>query len=411
MQRFQCLDELWAFLAQRGLFHIDLELTRMERALEALALAPLPCVIQVLGTNGKGSTSVFLTSLCRAHGLSCGLYTSPHFVSPKERIRAFPEDFTDAAWLEAANKVLAVDCGLTYFEFMTLLALVLMCQSQVQVAVLEAGLGGAHDATTACRRDILCYTPIALDHCQILGDSLAAIASDKAQAMASGQLVFSAPQYPCARTTLMAMAEKRGATLHLVTASERYDGPLGLLGSHQQQNASLALAAFSALAERLGIRPDKAKIQKGLAQAFLPGRLQRLCASAKYPALIVDGAHNPHGLQTMLRSLAAADISPQGLVFACLADKDWLSLVRLLKQSFPHLPVHFPSLQNPRALAAEQLAACWGQVEQATSWIGLSVVETLRRLASEENGPYLLTGSLYLLAEFFAAYPAALEPV
>ena len=405
MQPFQSFADLWTFLEQRGLFHIDLALTRMQRALERLDLAPLACVVQVLGTNGKGSTAAFLSSLCHAHGLRVGLYTSPHFVSPRERIRGFPHDFSEQAWLAAANRVLGVDEGLTYFEFMTLLALVLFEQSQMQVAVLEAGLGGAHDATTACQRRILCYTPIALDHRAVLGDSLAAIASDKAQAMAAGQRVFSVVQYPEARRLLAANAEDKGVELHFVEPGEFAKAKLGLVGCHQKQNATLALAGFHALCAELGVSESTDKICEGLARAFLPGRLQRLAASPHYPALILDGAHNPHGMQTMLQALKEV-AKPRGLVFACLGDKDWKSLVRLLKQHFPKLPVHFPRLHNARALSCETLADFW-QAENS-SLMGLSLASTLQQLACEGDEPYLVTGSLYLLGEFFTAYPTTL---
>ena len=406
MQPFQSFADLWAFLEQRGLFHIDLALTRMQRALERLDLAPIPLLVQVLGTNGKGSTAAFLSSLCHAHGLRVGLYTSPHFVSPRERIRGFPHDFSEQDWLACANRVLGVDEGLTYFEFMTLLALVLFEQSRMQVAVLEAGLGGAHDATTACQRRILCYTPIALDHRAVLGDSLAAIASDKAEAMAAGQRVFSAVQYPEARRILAANAKDKGLELHFVEPGECGQARLGLMGFHQKQNAALALAGFHALCAELGIRESQEKIREGLASAFLPGRLQRLAASPHYPALILDGAHNPHGLQTMLQSLKQAGIRPRGLVFACLGDKDWKSLVRILKQHFPKLAVHFPRLHNTRALDCETLADFW-QAENP-SLIGFSLASTLKQLACEGDEPYLVTGSLYLLGEFFTAYPTTL---
>ena len=410
MQAFGCIEDVWAFLQERGLFHIDLSLGRMHDAIARLGPRKPACVVQVLGTNGKGSTSTFLANLCHAHGLPCGLYTSPHFVSPKERIRGFPCDFDEEAWLEAANNVLAVDQGLTYFEFMTLVALELFCQRQVQVAVLEAGLGGAHDATTATHRDVLCYTPIALDHCALLGPTLTDIALDKAQAMASGHCVVSACQYPAARAVLERIACKRHLDLQILEARCTYEGPLGLCGSHQRNNAALALATFERVCAHIGLEPNPSRIKQGLAEAFLPGRLQRLEGCANYPPLILDGAHNPHGMQTMLRSLDMAGLHPKGLVFSCLGDKDWQNLARLLKQRYPHLDVHLPLIHNERALDPARLSDFWDHGAQAGRLVGLSVEETLKRLACTHDAPYLLTGSLYLLSEFFSAFPHALLP-
>ena len=164
---FSTPADIQRHLDSLGLFHMDMGLGRMRRALAALDLARPPFVVaQVLGTNGKGSTSAFLASLALAHGCRVGLYTSPHFVSPTERIRiGGPEQPICAPWpaenwVEPANQVMAVAPELTYFEFLTVLALLGFAREGVELAVLEAGLGGRHDATTAVAADLLCYAPI-----------------------------------------------------------------------------------------------------------------------------------------------------------------------------------------------------------------------------------------------------------
>ena len=206
-QHFSDFTHIEQHLDSLGLFHMDMGLDRMRHALSALGLVRPPFVtVQVLGTNGKGSTASFLASLCAAHGLRAGLYTSPHFVSPTERIRIDGRPWPQELWAAQANKVMDAAPALTYFEFLTVLALLAFAEERVDVAILEAGLGGSHDATTAVSADVLCFTPIAMDHKDVLGDSLAAIATDKAGAIRSAAPVCSTFQFPQAARAIEAAA-------------------------------------------------------------------------------------------------------------------------------------------------------------------------------------------------------------
>ncbi|MEG6501714.1 bifunctional folylpolyglutamate synthase/ dihydrofolate synthase, partial [Desulfovibrio sp. 1214_IL3152] len=140
---FSDFSQIQRHLDGLGLFHMDMGLDRMRRALSHLGLDRPPFVtVQILGTNGKGSTAAFLSSLCRAHGLRTGLYTSPHFVSPTERIRIDDRPWSQNLWPAQADKIMNAVPELTYFEFLTVLALLAFRQEQLDVAVLEAGLGG-----------------------------------------------------------------------------------------------------------------------------------------------------------------------------------------------------------------------------------------------------------------------------
>ena len=144
-QHFSDFTHIEQHLDSLGLFHMDMGLDRMRHALSALGLVRPPFVtVQVLGTNGKGSTASFLASLCAAHGLRAGLYTSPHFVSPTERIRIDGRPWPQELWAAQANKVMDAAPALTYFEFLTVLALLAFAEERVDVAILEAGLGGSH---------------------------------------------------------------------------------------------------------------------------------------------------------------------------------------------------------------------------------------------------------------------------
>ncbi len=403
-----------------GLFHMDMGLGRMRRALAALDLTRPPFVVaQVLGTNGKGSTSSFLASLALAHGCRVGLYTSPHFVSPTERIRiGGPGDAVCAPWpaedwVEPANQVMAVAPDLTYFEFLTVLALLGFARQGVELAVLEAGLGGKHDATTAVTADLLCYAPIALDHKDILGPTLADIAGDKAAAIRSAAPVCTVAQFPEAAKILDNAARSHNAPLFRagpVTA----DASLGLKGPHQRANAGLALLAWRTLAPMLNKNADDAAAQAlGLSQAFMPGRLQRVPGTDQHPPLLLDGAHNPHGMTALIKALRTEGLQPAGAIFSCLADKDWLPAVQMLKHYLGEAPMFVITLDNHRAATAQDIAAACNSLPPATAQAlpdgpqSLANALALARAlpAASPDRPVLMTGSLYLLSEFFTQHP------
>jgi len=406
-----------------GLFHMDMDLGRMRRALAALDLARPPFVVaQVLGTNGKGSTSAFLASLALAHGCRVGLYTSPHFVGPTERIRiGGPEKpicapWPAEKWVESANQVMAAAPDLTYFEFLTVLALLSFAREGVELAVLEAGLGGKHDATTAVAADLLCYAPIALDHKDIIGPTLADIAADKAAAIRSAAPVCSVTQFPEAAKTLESAARAHNAPTFRATPAPA-GLRLGLNGPHQRINAGLALAAWQQIAPMLHKSTEDVPAQaRGLAQAFMPGRLQRLPGTDTLPPLLLDGAHNPHGMAALIKALRAEGIKPAAAIFSCLADKDWLPAAQMLKHYLGEAPMFVLTLDNHRAATADDIAEACNSLPPATvqalpqgPQALAQALELARALpAVSEARPVLMSGSLYLLSEFFTMYPQGL---
>lgn len=412
---FQNVREVLAHLDGLGLFHMDLSLNRMHNALGALDLTRPPfTVVQILGTNGKGSTAAFLASLCMAHGCKTGLYTSPHFVSPEERIRVDGRPWPGESWTAHANDIMAVAPDLTYFEFLTVLALLLFREERVDVAVLEAGLGGRHDATTAVSADLLCYAPIALDHRDVLGPTLTAIATDKAAAVRGPVPVCTAPQFPEAARCLEEAARAHKAPLFQATPLSAASAPrLGLAGPHQLVNAGLALAAWRHLAPLLNKNADNTAAQtQSLAHAFLPGRLQSVPGAKDHPPLLLDGAHNPHGMRALLRALDASGIRPAGAVFSCLGDKDWRTSALMLKHWLGAAPLFIPAMDNPRAADPREVGRACDSLPPATATVfeGPRALPNALAAARRPEGaapehPVLLTGSLYLLAEFFALFP------
>jgi dihydrofolate synthase/folylpolyglutamate synthase len=400
-----------AWLTAKGLFHMDLALGRMHAALDRLGLArpPFP-TLHVVGTNGKGSTSAFLAALARASGFTAGLYTSPHFLSLRERATVNGEPLPEAAWLSAANRLLplAEELGLTYFEVLTVLSLMLFAGAGVTLAVMEAGLGGRYDAVSVLPHAALCVTPIGLDHTAQLGPTVADIARDKAGAMRPGEPVFSAPQTPEVLAVLTREAAATRADFHgpeaLLPLPEGLT--LAMAGSHQKDNARLALTTWRAMAPRLGVTPDPAAEAAALAAVQVPGRFQRIPGS---PEFILDGAHNAHGLAALARTLAELDLRPAAVIFSCFKDKDVAAMAPLVA-ALTSGPVFIPPIAgfdraaDPAALAAALSAAIGPRAVPVAD-----LASALSRAAAA-GSPVLVCGSLYLLAEFYTTEQAVEKP-
>ena len=398
-KHFTTIDQIWEHLDGLGFFHMDLSLTRMETALSRLGLSRPPFVVaQIVGTNGKGSTSAFLDSLSRAHGCRTGLYTSPHFLSPCERIRIDGVPLQEDLWPGLATEVYAARPDLTYFEFLTVLAILAFARQGVQLAVMEAGLGGAHDATTALASDLTCFAPVAMDHAAILGPTLRDIALDKCGAIRPRVPVVSAPQFPAAEEVLRRQAERLAAPLHIV---EPLPGnmPLGLAGPHQRINAAVALHAWQALAPRLHVTPRPDAVARGLARAFVPGRLQSVPATDQHPPLLLDGAHNAHGMAATVESLRALFPGKKlTILMGVMADKDVEDMLKLLAPIAGQVFTVRP--ESPRAMPAEELAALVNRYGvPAVPCAGVAAGLQAAAEAAGADGAVCALGSLYLVGE------------
>lgn len=411
------------YLDSLGLFHMELTPNRMRAALSGLALTALPhLAVQVVGTNGKGSTAAFLAALLGAHGLPTGLYLSPHFVDVRERILINGRRCDDADWLAAANAVLraTADGGengrLTYFELLTAMAARMFVDQEVEAAVYEAGLGGAGDATTTLCRDLVLFTPIGMDHAHVIGPTLADIARDKAGALVPGGLAVTGPQTPAVMAVLHREAERRGTHLYQAAELAAYNPDshkaflrrektlrtppvkLRLAGPHQAQNASLALAGFSLCADLLGLVPAADAIARALSETFLPGRLHLLRLPGMAAALLLDSAHNPPALIALAAALESLAIAPTALIFTCLVDKD-LAALAPLAAGLTTGPIFVPELPgNTRARPAAEVVAALGEraVAVADPQAALAAVR-------DREGTVVACGSMYLLAALFPA--------
>jgi dihydrofolate synthase/folylpolyglutamate synthase len=404
-------------LALRGGEHAGMRpgLERIETLLEALGNPERRyTLVQVGGTNGKGSVAAMLAAVLKADGRRVGLYTSPHLVSFRERIRvdgeAIAEDDVADGFDAIATLVARVDA--TMFEAATALALDHFAREAVDVAVLEVGLGGRLDATTVGAPAVTALTRIDLDHTEVLGTTLAAIADEKAAIIRSGVAVAAA-QEPQARDVLLARAAAAGVPLLLegreldvrVTARGPEDqtldcaGPgwrleglrLPLLGVFQPSNALVAVA--SALA--LGVR--EAAAREGLARVRWPGRFE--VVRARDRVVVLDGAHNPAGATALAASLAAwFGDTPVTLVFGALRDKDAAGMLAALAPRAARLILTASS--SPRAARPDALRAAV-PAGVAVEVAG-SAVEALSLASREPRTPILcVAGSLSLLGDVF----------
>lgn len=342
-------------------------------------------VIQVAGTNGKTSTSRAIESLLRAHGLRTGLFTSPHLIDFRERVqldgqRVAAEPLA-AAWAELHAPLAIADAELaasgegpiTMFEALAVLAFTVFADEAVDVAIMEAGLGGEWDATNIVDSEIAVFTPIDLDHTALLGSDVATIARTKARIISDGATAVSAAQHPAALAELSAEAERRGARLlvadrdfaltedRLAVGGRQLDirglgghayEPvfLPLFGRHQAENAALASAAVEAFFG--SERPiAQAIIEDGLGTLTSPGRLELI---ARDPAVYVDAAHNPHGAEALARALTESfSFSGLALVVGVLGEKDVDGVLAALGPIADRVVV--TPVDSPRSLDADAL--------------------------------------------------------
>jgi dihydrofolate synthase/folylpolyglutamate synthase len=375
-------------------------LHRVERALEALGHPERACpALHVAGTNGKGSTCAMASAALQAAGLRTGLYTSPHLTAFNERIRVDGRPIGDDELAEVVESLRRAcpwhDAGgpderLTYFEFATVLAFHYLARAGVAAAVIEVGLGGRLDATNVLRPAVTAVARIGLDHTQLLGDTIEAVAREKAGIFKPGvAAVVSAAQPPGALETLRAEAARVGAPFEVAPAG--WAGPLALLGPHQQGNAGLAAAALRAL-RRSGLPIDEAAIAHGLATASWPGRLERM------GRVLLDGAHNPDGAAALAAALAALHPGrPLEIVFGVLADKDHRGMLAALATAARRLHLVAPS--STRARPAAEVAGEAAALGVAADVHG-GLAEALDcALRADPSGPVVVAGSLYLVGE------------
>lgn len=381
--------------------------------------------VQVAGTNGKGSVCAFLEAICVEAGIRVGVTTSPHLISMTERVRIAGENISEERFADLATRVRATSDNLvaageletvpTYFEQVTAVALLAFAEAKVELAILETGLGGRLDATTAANAEIAVITRIDLDHQQYLGETIEEIAAEKAAIIHDGSRVVLGDQEPKILTLLLDRCRSYGITprskcdagiwavdtkncsmvMSFRTENALYDdSDLGLPGRHQIENAKVAILTSEALRFDFGIDIKPEDVVEGLEKARHPGRLE---FQGRY---LFDGAHNIGGAKALRAFLDEFIDKAVTMIFGAMKDKDVNEIAEVLFPAAQMLILTRPN--NERAMAPDELEPIAGAHADKSKIIKTSNVEEALAKAetlSEADSITLITGSLYLVGE------------
>lgn len=392
----------WLYSLQR--FGIKLGLENIQRLIEEMRVDLGGArVIHVAGTNGKGSVCAMIDSIARAQGRSSGLFTSPHLVTFRERIRVngemISEDAVAAGLIKIRELVADWETHPTFFEVTTALALKYFSEAKIDIVILETGLGGRLDATNAVQSDVAVITPIDLDHQKWLGDTLEKIASEKAGIIKRKVPVVSAPQLPVVEDVIRAVAVERKAPVQFANLPYS-QSPIALPGAHQKQNAGLAIAALRSV----GINTVDSTIARGLLAVEWPARFQRWDQRT-----FIDGAHNPVAARTLANTWRESFGGQRtSLILAVLSDKDLQGICEALTP-IADLVV-LPRIQSARAANPHELARLILNLGVRCQ-LCATLADGLEKARARE-GAILITGSLHFAGEALAhlqGMPAAFE--
>ena len=402
------------------------DLRRVEELLARLGKPHLKArSVHIAGTKGKGSTAAMIASALSVAGYTTGLYTSPHLHTLRERIRVGSRLISEAEFVDLVERlkpeVEAVNRRATYgrlttFELLTALGFAYFRQRGVDFQVLEVGLGGTFDATNVIQPEVGIITPISLDHMEVLGDSLAEIAAEKAGIIKSGCVVVTAPQSDEVVRVIEEACANRGAGLVRVGRDVTWQGlsfdsnrqllqvkgklggyelSIPLLGCYQLENAATAVAGLEVLAEK-GFDISRDSIINGLGQVSWPGRFQLL---SQHPFIVVDGAHNPDSAQKLKQSIERyVDFDRAILVIGASADKDIGGIASELFPLFDR--VIATRSRHPRAMALPPIVAEFRQrgVEAQAAETVSEALSLALALAGDRD-LVCVAGSLFVVAE------------
>ncbi len=388
----------WLYGTQ--LFGIKLGLEGITRLLtECGVLCPRARVIHVAGTNGKGSTCAFAESIARTAGYRTGLFTSPHLVRFNERIRVNGQDIADGDCVRLIERLRTTiepwEVKPTFFELVLALAMMHFAEQEVDIIILETGMGGRLDATNAVPKDVAVLTPIGMDHMQYLGSTLYDIGAEKAAIASWHRPFLTAPQEPEVLRAIHEAAGRMDTAYRVVPASECPELPLGLHGSFQRANAALALAALRAAIPHFLCSEEE--LARGLREVAWPGRFEEIL-----PHCIMDGAHNPPAMRVLVSTWKERYGNTKArCIYAGSADKALDEVLALLSPIVGEWVL--PPVNSPRILPAGEMA----EKVRALSSAPVTLPESLSGLMQElteaqatgETLPTLICGSFFLLGE------------
>lgn len=379
-------------------------------------------IVHIAGSKGKGSTAAFAAAIGDAAGYRTGLSTSPHLHSFRERIAISGQPIDQETFAVVAQRVEVASSALeqsrpdlgtvTAFEFLTAMGLQAFADANCDLAIVEVGLGGTFDSTNVVTPDVSVITRLDLEHTQVLGDTLAEIAVNKAGIIKAGIPAITAMQPAEALDVITRVARSANAPLSIAqqdfqwagdwesfswrSGDERIDNlRTGLPGNHQMENASLAIAAWHVLTAR-GLSVSEEQIRAGVARATLPGRFERIERDGR--SWILDGAHTPASAAALADALLTRFGRPVGVIVGMLRDKHPAEFFQALAPAIAHAIVTAP--HNPRAIPAEELSLASRTVDSQTI-IREDIDTALVTARAHFPGdlPIAITGSFTLVAE------------
>ena len=381
------------YLLGLELFGMRFGLDRMHKLMTVLGMPQRRFAsIHVVGSNGKSSTVRMIAAILERHGLRTGSYTSPHLSTFAERVevgeRPLPEPAFAAAVARAAraaelvNRTLGEDDEVTQFEALTAAAYHALASSGVEVAVIEAGLGGRYDATNVIPSRVQALTTVGLEHTRWLGPTVEDIAREKLAVVRDHATLVTGPLVPEAEAVAAEVVAARHARHVCVT--EPWAGALGARGDFQRWNFAVAAAAAEAFVG------EPVALEQAAKEIRVPGRLEQIADS---PVTLIDSAHNPDGARALAEALAGQRFTG---VVAILDDKDAAAMLRELLPLFER--VVFTRSANPRSLPPATLESLSAQLNGPPSEVAADPARALER-ARQLGAPVLATGSIYLVAD------------
>lgn len=401
-------------------------LSRMQRLLAVLGNPHRKYkTAHVAGTKGKGSTVTMLAAMVQNCGMKVGLYTSPHVLDIRERIAINGDQISEAEFARLTKKVVAAskkpkvgDC--TFFELVTAVAFLHFAKSEVDLAVIETGLGGRLDATNVIKPEVVGLTSISLDHPDLLGHTVEAIAREKAGIFKPGVTVICSPQRESVTKILQEMAAKlecpfqmtgrengfsyrfessRDAGPHsricLTTPTSHFEHVRApLMGDHQAINCALALGMLDVLKTR-GLAIDERKAVEGLSRVTLPGRMEIV---RDMPRIMVDGAHNASSVEALMRAIGQnVPYDSMVIIFGCQKDKDIRGMLRYVRLGADK--VIFTTSGSPRTADPHELAATFNEMSSKMCQVAEDLMDAIsiadRAVARDDL--ICITGSFYLV--------------
>jgi dihydrofolate synthase/folylpolyglutamate synthase len=383
--------------------------------------------VHIAGTKGKGSTAHMLAAMLQSCGHKVGLYTSPHLLDVRERIVIDGEMISESAFTRAVKAVAQVADRArvpkpTYFEVLTAAAFYHFGQQEVDLAIVETGIGGRLDCTNVIRPEVVGITSISYDHMSQLGETLPEIAEEKAGVIKKGVPVVCAPQSAEVKETIRRVAEEVGAPLKvadedvsfscrfefsrtagrhtricLTTPTSRFEHlHVPLLGDHQAINCGVALNMLDVLKNR-GFEIDDQQAMAGLAGMGLPGRMELICDE---PRILVDGAHNAASIDALMRAIGQnIPYDSMVVIFGCLKHKDIPGMIRRIQLGADK--VVFTRVDSPQSADPHELAADYSELSGKPAQVGETLEEAVEiaECAVSRGDLICITGSFYLVGE------------